>query len=112
MGLIDVDLCNYSLSAGEPKKSRSSDNLAAAAAAGGSGGCHGNDDDARRVPASPYRDMQNDEEAQFVAAVDEMRVSPVISRRGYLHFLEESANGWVKLWVVSTHHATPLSDCL
>jgi len=79
--------------AADHKKSLSSDNLAAAAAAA--------DNDARRLPASPFRDMENDEYAQFVAGVDEMRVSPVISKRGYLYFLEENATGWVKMWVVS-----------
>jgi len=75
----------------------SSDDLAAAAAAATAGG-----DEARRLPASPFRDMENDADAQFVAAVEEMRVSPVISRRGYLYFLEESSTGWIKQWVVST----------
>jgi len=75
----------------DPKKSLSSDNLAAAAAAA----------DGRRLPASPFRDMENDEDAQFVAAVEEMRVSPIISRRGWLYFLEENTTGWVKMWVVS-----------
>jgi len=77
--------------AADYKKSLSSDNLAAAAA----------DIDARRLPASPFRDMENDEYAQFVAGVEEMRVSPVISRRGYLYFLEENSTGWIKMWVVS-----------
>ena len=81
------------LSAVETKKSLSSGNLAAAAAGVGN--------DARRLPASPFRDMENDEDAQFVACVEEMRLSPVISRRGFLNFLEEDATGWVKLWVVS-----------
>lgn len=45
--------------------------------------------------------MENDEDAQFVAAVEEMRVSPVISRQGFLYFLEENATGWIKMWVVS-----------
>ena len=81
------------MSAVETKKSLSSGNLAAAAAGVGN--------DARRLPASPFRDMENDEDAQFVACVEEMRLSPVISRRGFLNFLEEDATGWVKLWVVS-----------
>jgi len=83
----------HRLSAVDAKKSLSSDNLAAAAAA--------TDNDLRRLPASPFRDMENDEDSQFVAGVEEMRVSPVISRRGFLYFLEENAVGWVKMWVVS-----------
>ena len=82
------------LSTADPKKSMSSGNLASAAAAAAAS-------DARRLPASPFRDMENDEDAQFVSAVEEMRVSPVISRRGYLYFLEENSTGWVKMWVVS-----------
>ena len=90
-------LCVYCrLSTVDHKKSMSTDDLAAAAAAADG------DVDTRRLPASPFRDMENDEDAQFVAGVEEMRVSPVISRRGYLYFLEESAAGWNKLWVVST----------
>jgi len=93
------------LSTADPKKSLSSDNLAAAASS--------DDDDARRLPPSPFRDMENDEDAQFVAGVEEMRVSPVISRRGFLYFLEENATGWVKLWVVSInvleHHVAMIT---
>jgi kinesin family protein 1 len=37
----------------------------------------------------------------FVPDVEEVRVSPVVSRRGYLNFLEENTNGWMKRWVVS-----------
>ncbi|KAK7482513.1 hypothetical protein BaRGS_00026224, partial [Batillaria attramentaria] len=36
----------------------------------------------------------------FVPEAEEVRVSPVVSRRGYLNFLEENTNGWVKRWVV------------
>ncbi|XP_070207701.1 kinesin-like protein unc-104 isoform X2 [Littorina saxatilis] len=36
----------------------------------------------------------------FVPDVEEVRVSPVVSRRGYLNFLEENTNGWMKRWVV------------
>ena len=94
------------LSSGESscKKSLSSDNIAAAAAAAA-------DHDARRLPASPFRDMENDEDAQFVAAVEEMRVSPVISRQGFLYFLEENATGWTKMWVVSVTFNTVSRAC-
>ncbi|KAL8620050.1 hypothetical protein ACOMHN_015332 [Nucella lapillus] len=36
----------------------------------------------------------------FVPEAEEVRVSPVVSRRGYLHFLDENTNGWLKRWVV------------
>ncbi|RUS83751.1 hypothetical protein EGW08_008502 [Elysia chlorotica] len=36
----------------------------------------------------------------FVADIEETRPSPVVSRRGYLNFLEDHSNGWIKRWVV------------
>lgn len=36
----------------------------------------------------------------YIPLVDEVRVSPVVSRKGYLNFLEEKHTGWVKKWVV------------
>ncbi len=39
--------------------------------------------------------------ALFLPEVEEIRVSPVVSRRGYLNFLEEKKGGWHKRWVVS-----------
>uniref|UniRef100_T1IJB9 OTU domain-containing protein 3 n=1 Tax=Strigamia maritima TaxID=126957 RepID=T1IJB9_STRMM len=36
----------------------------------------------------------------YVAEVEEIRVSPVVSRKGYLHFLAEKSSGWIKRWVV------------
>ncbi|GFS14095.1 kinesin-like protein unc-104 [Elysia marginata] len=36
----------------------------------------------------------------FVADIEETRPSPVVSRRGYLNFLEDHSNGWMKRWVV------------
>ncbi|XP_033642140.1 kinesin-like protein KIF1A isoform X2 [Asterias rubens] len=36
----------------------------------------------------------------FVPEVEEIRVSPVVSRRGYLNFLEEKTAGWVMRYVV------------
>ena len=45
-------------------------------------------------------------EALYVPDVEEIRVSPVVSRKGHLYFLEEKTSGWVKRWVVrvSTVH--------
>ena len=37
----------------------------------------------------------------FIPEVEEIRVSPIISRRGYLNVLEHKAIGWVRRWVVS-----------
>ncbi|XP_046405614.1 kinesin-like protein unc-104 isoform X7 [Ischnura elegans] len=36
----------------------------------------------------------------FVPEMEEIRVSPVVSRKGYLNILEENTNGWKKRWVV------------
>ncbi|XP_065560293.1 kinesin-like protein unc-104 isoform X2 [Artemia franciscana] len=36
----------------------------------------------------------------FIPEVEEIRVSPIISRRGYLNVLEHKAIGWVRRWVV------------
>lgn len=36
----------------------------------------------------------------FVPDIQEIRVSPIVSKKGYLHFLEPHCNGWVKRYVV------------
>ncbi|XP_022255004.1 kinesin-like protein unc-104 isoform X4 [Limulus polyphemus] len=36
----------------------------------------------------------------YVPEVEEIRVSPVVSRKGYLNCLDDKTNGWVKCWVV------------
>jgi hypothetical protein len=36
----------------------------------------------------------------YVPESEEIRVSPVVSRKGYLNILEEKTNGWKKRWVV------------
>lgn len=37
----------------------------------------------------------------YVPEVEEIRISPVISRKGYLNILEHKTNGWKKRWVVN-----------
>jgi hypothetical protein len=32
--------------------------------------------------------------------MEEIRISPVIARKGYLNILEQKTNGWKKRWVV------------
>lgn len=46
------------------------------------------------------KDLEEVGEALYVPDVEEIRVSPVVSRKGYLNFLEEKTNGWTKRWVV------------
>ncbi|KAJ8277076.1 hypothetical protein GJAV_G00071230 [Gymnothorax javanicus] len=36
----------------------------------------------------------------FVPDIQEIRVSPIVSKKGFLHFLEPHTNGWVKRFVV------------
>eukprot|EP00058_Branchiostoma_floridae_P005008 XP_002590496.1 hypothetical protein BRAFLDRAFT_86167 [Branchiostoma floridae] len=45
-------------------------------------------------------DDNPDYQALYIPAVEEIRVSPVVSRKGYLNFLEEKTSGWIKRWVV------------
>ncbi|XP_037830164.1 kinesin-like protein KIF1A isoform X3 [Kryptolebias marmoratus] len=37
---------------------------------------------------------------KLVPDIQEIRVSPIVSKKGYLHFLEPNTNGWVKRFVV------------
>jgi kinesin family protein 1 len=39
--------------------------------------------------------------------MEEIRISPVVARKGYLNILEQKANGWKKRWVVRT----AVKDC-
>ena len=77
---------------GEPKKSLSSDNLSVASS-----------DSGRKFPPPGCRG-DDEGESLYVPEVEEMRVSPVVSRKGYLNFLEEKTSGWLKRWVVSAQH--------
>ncbi|KAK7888798.1 hypothetical protein WMY93_024358 [Mugilogobius chulae] len=37
---------------------------------------------------------------RFVPDIQEIRVSPIVSKKGYLNFLEPNTNGWIKRFVV------------
>ncbi len=37
---------------------------------------------------------------KYFPVIEEVHPSPVVSRRGYLNFLEENGTGWVKKFVV------------
>ncbi|XP_049910478.1 kinesin-like protein KIF1A isoform X5 [Epinephelus moara] len=82
-------------------------------------GCYGNAELRPPMPrsraVSPTPDTQQDAEAKksvngapdtkprirkFVPDIQEIRVSPIVSKKGYLHFLEPHTNGWVKRYVV------------
>ncbi|NXP53715.1 KIF1B protein, partial [Heliornis fulica] len=51
---------------------------------------------------SPACRPEEEKEPQrlLVPDIQEMRVSPIVSKKGYLHFLEPHTNGWVKRFVV------------
>lgn len=36
----------------------------------------------------------------YVPEVEEIRISPVVSRKGYLNVLDDRTNTWIKRWVV------------
>uniref|UniRef100_A0A672STV2 Kinesin family member 1A n=3 Tax=Sinocyclocheilus grahami TaxID=75366 RepID=A0A672STV2_SINGR len=36
----------------------------------------------------------------FIPNIQEIRVSPIVSKKGYLHFLEPHTSGWVKRYIV------------
>ena len=38
----------------------------------------------------------------YVPEMEEIRISPVVARKGYLNILEQKTNGWKKRWVVRT----------
>uniref|UniRef100_A0A665UZE7 plus-end-directed kinesin ATPase n=1 Tax=Echeneis naucrates TaxID=173247 RepID=A0A665UZE7_ECHNA len=80
-------------------------------------GCCGNTELRPPMPrsraTSPGPDTQHDTEAKksaaseakprarrFVPDIQEIRVSPIVSKKGYIHFLEPQTNGWVKRYVV------------
>jgi len=40
-------------------------------------------------------------DTEVVPDVVEVHINPVILRKGYLNFMEETSRGWIKRWVVS-----------
>ncbi|KAF6114330.1 kinesin family member 1A [Phyllostomus discolor] len=57
--------------------------------------------DSKKTP-SPARAPEADKEPQrlLVPDIQEIRVSPIVSKKGYLHFLEPHTAGWAKRYVV------------
>ncbi|XP_045874481.1 kinesin-like protein KIF1A isoform X5 [Meles meles] len=57
--------------------------------------------DSKKLP-SPARATEADKEPQrlLVPDIQEIRVSPIVSKKGYLHFLEPHTAGWAKRFVV------------
>ena len=38
---------------------------------------------------------------KYIAEIEEVRVNPIVSKKGYLNFLEEKSIGWSKRYVVT-----------
>ncbi|XP_069321489.1 kinesin-like protein KIF1A isoform X12 [Eulemur rufifrons] len=57
--------------------------------------------DSKKTP-SPIRSTEADKEPQrlLVPDIQEIRVSPIVSKKGYLHFLEPHTSGWARRFVV------------
>ncbi|KAM6177681.1 kinesin-like protein KIF1A isoform 1-T1 [Rhynchocyon petersi] len=55
-----------------------------------------------KKPPSPTQAPEADKEPQrlLVPDIQEIRVSPIVSKKGYLHFLEPHTAGWAKRFVV------------
>ncbi|XP_061776384.1 kinesin-like protein KIF1A isoform X5 [Nerophis ophidion] len=51
-------------------------------------------------PFSPVDRKKALKGCSFVPDIQEIRVSPIVSKKGYLHFLEPHTSGWVKRYVV------------
>ena len=45
--------------------------------------------------------ISNESLVLYIPEVEEIRISPIIARKGYLNVLEHNSNGWKKRWVVS-----------
>jgi kinesin family protein 1 len=39
--------------------------------------------------------------AKYIAEIEEVRINPIVSKKGFLNFLEEKSIGWSKRFVVS-----------
>nr|XP_022900309.1 kinesin-like protein unc-104 isoform X2 [Onthophagus taurus] len=50
-------------------------------------------------PASPQTGPRDPELVLYVPDMEEIRISPVVARKGYLNILEHKTHGWKKRWV-------------
>lgn len=69
---------------------------------------------ASAVPISPPGGPRDLELVLYVPDMEEIRISPVIARKGYLNVLDHKTHGWKKRWVVSCKclHYSVLNICL
>jgi len=76
--------------------SKSSDNLSTTSNTSSTGSSP-----ADRKLTLPIKSIRPDtDKLIFVPDIEEVRVSPVVARKGYLNFLDEKSNGWVRKYVV------------
>lgn len=64
-------------------------------------GCQDGNSNSSQQPLQNTGKPQSDLLVLYAPEVEEIRVSPVVARKGYLNILEHKTNGWKKWWVVS-----------
>ncbi|XP_013979225.1 kinesin-like protein KIF1A isoform X5 [Salmo salar] len=62
--------------------------------------CSQRDGEVKKSPGGVAAPEVKPRVRRFVPDIQEIRVSPIVSKKGYLHFLEPNTNGWVKRYVV------------
>ena len=55
----------------------------------------------RRVSPGSSSASRHGTRLKYIAEIEEVRVNPIVSKKGYLNFLEEKSIGWSKKFVVS-----------
>ncbi|XP_029564145.1 kinesin-like protein KIF1A isoform X12 [Salmo trutta] len=61
--------------------------------------CSQRDGEVKKSPGGVAAPEVKPRVRRFVPDIQEIRVSPIVSKKGYLHFLEPHTNGWVKRYV-------------
>jgi hypothetical protein len=54
----------------------------------------------RLSPGSSSATRHGNMRAKYIAEIEEVRVNPIVSKKGYLNFLEQKSIGWSKRFVV------------
>nr|XP_046156953.1 kinesin-like protein KIF1A isoform X6 [Oncorhynchus gorbuscha] len=62
--------------------------------------CSQRDGEVKKSPGGVAAPEVKPRTRRFVPDIQEIRVSPIVSKKGYLHFLEPHTNGWVRRYVV------------
>ena len=69
---------------------------------------NGPNSEVQSTPQAPQQPAANSSPSReqlvlYVPEMEEIRISPVVARKGYLNILEQKTNGWKKRWVVSLY---------